>query len=78
MEILTKTKSNHGDLQLSHVWGCPVFVLEDKLQDDQKLPKWNRRYRLGQFLDFSDEHSTLVANVRNLTTEYISPQYHVV
>ena len=27
---------------------------------------------------FLDEHSTLVANVRNLTTGYISPQYYVV
>ena len=52
MEILTKTKSNHRDLQRSHVWGCPVFVLEPKLQDDQKLPKWNRRSRLGQFIGF--------------------------
>ena len=41
MEMLTKTKSNHRDLRRSHVWGCPVFVLEVKLQDDQKLPKWN-------------------------------------
>ena len=78
MEILTKTKSNHRDLWRSHVRGCPVFVLESKLQDDQKLPKWNQRSRLGQFLGFSDEHSTLVANVWNLTTGYISPQYHVV
>ena len=52
MEILTKTKSNHRDLRRSQVWGCPVFVLEAKLQDDQKLPKWNRRSRLGQFLGF--------------------------
>ena len=78
MEILTKTESNHRDLRRSHVWGCRVFVLEAKFQDDQKLPKWNRRSRLGQFLGFSDEHSTLVANFRNLTTEDISPQYHVV
>ena len=55
-----------------------MFVLEAKLQDDQKIPKWNRRSRLGQFLGFSDEHSTLVASVRNITTGYISPQYHVV
>ena len=27
---------------------------------------------------FSDEHSTLVATVRNLKTGYISPQYHIV
>ena len=77
-EILTKTKSNHRDLRRSHVWVCPEFLLEAKLQDEQKLPKWNQRSRLGQFLCFSDEHSTLVSNVQNLTTGYISPQYHVV
>ena len=33
---------------------------------------------MGQFVGFSDEHSTLVANVRHLTTNYISPQFHVV
>ena len=48
------------------------------LQDEQKLPKWNQRSRLGQFLGFSDEHSPLVENFRNLTTGYILPQYHVV
>ena len=76
--MLTKTKSNPRDLRHSHVWGCPVFVIGEKLQDDHKLPKWDQRSRLGNFLGFSDEHSTLVANVRNLRTGYISPQYHPV
>ena len=53
-----------------------MYVLEAKLQNDQKLPKWNRRARLGQFVEFSDEHSSFVAN--DLTTRYISPQFHVV
>ena len=78
MELITKTKSNHRDLRRSHVWGCPVYVLKAKLQNDQKLPKWNRRSRIGQFLGFSKEHLTLVANVHNLRTGYISPQYHLV
>jgi hypothetical protein len=60
------------------VWGCPVYVLEAKLQNDQKLPKWNRRACLGQFVRFLDEHSSMVANVQHLTTWYISPQFHVV
>ena len=60
------------------MWGYPVYVLEAKLQNDQKLPKWNRRSRLRLFLGFSEEHSTLVANVRNLWTGYILPQYHLV
>jgi hypothetical protein len=55
-----------------------VYVLEAKLQNDQKLPKWNRRARLGQFVGFSDEHSSLVANVWHLTTGYISPLFRVV
>ena len=49
-----------------------------KHQHDQQLPKWNRRARLGQFVGFSDEHSSLVANVWHLTTGYISPLFHVV
>ena len=58
--------------------GMYCFVLEAKLQDDQKLPKWNQGSQLGQFIGFSDEQSTLVTNVRNLRTGYISPQYHLV
>ena len=53
-------------------------MLESKLQDDQKLPKWNRRLRLGGFIGFSDEHSALVANIHNLQIGYISTQYHLV
>ncbi len=33
---------------------------------------------MGQFLGFSDENLSLVANVQNLSTGYISPQYHLV
>ena len=53
-------------------------MLKPKLQNFQKLPKWNPWSRLGQFLGYLDEHSSLVANVRHLKTGFISPQYHVV
>jgi hypothetical protein len=75
LELLTKSKSNHCDLLCCHVWGCPVFVLKPKLQ---KLPKWNRQAQMGQFLGFSDKHSSLVVNVRNFSSRYISPQFHLV
>jgi hypothetical protein len=78
LELLTKQKANHCNILRSHVWGCPAYVLEPKLQNGQKLPKWNHWSRLGQFLGFLDEHSSLVANVRHLGTGYVSPQYHVV
>eukprot|EP00956_Cyclotella_meneghiniana_P042975 scaffold249367_cov117-Cyclotella_meneghiniana.AAC.2 len=78
MEMVTNMKSDHRDLMRTHVWGCPAYVLEAKLQDGKKLPKWNRRARMGQFLGFSKKHSSTIALVRNLHTCHVSPQYHVV
>ena len=78
LEMITKCKTDHIDLLRTHVWGCPGYVLEAKLQDGKKLPKWNRRARMGQFLGFSRQHSSTVALVRNLHTGYVSPQYHMV
>jgi hypothetical protein len=75
---LTRERSDYKDLLRCHVWGCPVFVLEAKLQNDQKLPKWNQQAQMGQFVGFSYKHSSLVANVRHLSTNSISPQFHVV
>jgi len=78
MELLTNVKADHRDLLQSHVWGCPCYVLDPTLQSGKKIPKWNHRSRMGQFLGFSEEHSSLVARVRNLETCFVSPQYHVV
>ena len=78
LELLTKSKADHHDLLCTHVWGCPAIVLEPQLQNDQKLPKWNRHAGVGQFLGYSDEHLSLVANVCHLSTGYISPQFYVI
>ncbi len=43
LELITRERFDYKDILPCHVWGCPVFVLEAKLQNDQKLPKWNRR-----------------------------------
>ncbi len=76
--MVTKEWSVYREILRCHVWGYPVYVLEAKLQNDQKLPKKNRRDGLGQFVGFSDEHSSMVVNVQHLTAGYISPQFHVV
>ncbi len=78
LELLMKSKADHRDLLCAHLWECPAIVLEPQLQNDKKLPKWNRCARVGQFLGYSDKHSSLVANVRHLSTGYVSPQFHVV
>ncbi len=33
LELLTKTKANHCDLLCTHVWGCPVYVIDPKLHE---------------------------------------------
>ena len=42
------------------------------------LPKWDPQTRQGQYLGKSSAHSSSVSLIRNLRTEYISPQFHVV
>ena len=40
LEIILKMKVSHSHVQELHIWGCPSYVLEPKLQDGHKLPKW--------------------------------------
>ena len=61
-----------------HSWGCPVYVLDPKLQQGRKLPKWQPRSRRGVFVGFSKVHSSDVPLILNPRTGHISPQYHVV
>ena len=62
-----------------HPWGCPVYVLEPKLQKSGvKIPKWAPRSRRGMIMGFSRLHSTLIGLILNMTTRSISPQFHVV
>jgi hypothetical protein len=57
---------------------CHCYVLHPKLQDGMSIPKREPCARLTQFLGFSFEHSSLVGLVRNLITEHISAQFHLI
>ena len=78
LEAFTRTKTDHKELRRAHVWGSPAFVLDPRLQDGKKIPKWNKRSRRAQFLGFSTEHSSSVALVRHLQTNHVSPQFHII
>ena len=77
-EIWSQTRCAHDDFRRAHVFGCPTYVLEPKLQDGKKIPKWHPRARLGMFVGFSPFHSSLVPLILNVRTGWISPQYHVI
>jgi len=78
MDLFTKSILPRHGLKDLHVWGCPCYVLDPKLQNGQKLPRWQPRSRRAIFVGISHVHSTNVPLVLNLTTGHISPQFHVV
>ena len=78
-ELFSSCKqTDHNDLLRARVWGCPVYVLDPKLQDGKKLPKWTKRSHLGMYVGVSQVHSSTVGLVLNLQTGHVSPQYHLV
>ena len=60
-----------------HSFASPVYVLKNKLQAGQSIPKWESRSRIGLYLGPSPRHSRSVALVLNLATRLVSPQYHL-
>ncbi|KAL7474968.1 hypothetical protein ACHAW6_000907, partial [Cyclotella cf. meneghiniana] len=42
-ELFSGVKSPRSGLPRAHVFGCPVYVLDPRLQDGQKIPKWDSR-----------------------------------
>ena len=79
VELFTNTLfSNYNHLTRAHVFGCPVYVLDPRLQDSKSIPKWTMRSRRGIYLGVSKLHSSTVHLVLNPETGDISPQYHCV
>ena len=66
------------DVRDFHPFGCPVFVLDSKIQGKGAIPKWNPRARVGVYLGHSPCHAGSVALVLNPKTLIVSPQYHLV
>ncbi len=48
-----------------------MYMAYPQLQDGQDILKWNCQSCLGQYLGFSDTHSSLVTNVHHLSTGYV-------
>jgi hypothetical protein len=77
-EIFCGVTGASKQLVRSKVWGSPGFILDPKLQDGHKIPKWQPRARESQFLSFCMEHSCTMGPFRNICTQAVSPQFHAV
>ena len=77
-ELWSRSKSSYIAVVQAHLWECPVYVLQLRLQDGEKVPKWQPRSRRGQYMGASLLHANTVGIIRNLRTNKVSPQFHVV
>jgi hypothetical protein len=59
------------------VFGCPVFVLDKRLQDGDSVSKWKARSWTGVYVGNSAQHAGTVPLVYNPQTTHVTPQYHV-
>ena len=60
-----------------HTFGCPVYVLDNDLQNGKPYHKWRERSRIGIYLGRSPHHARNVALVLDRETGLVSPQFHV-
>ena len=78
---LEKFSGLQGDVGIKyfHTWGCPVYVLDSRLQDGPgKIPKWYPRAWAVIYLEHSIVHANSVALVLNPNTGHVSPQFNCV
>ena len=67
------------DIKQKHTFGCPVFVLDHRLQSSSAgPPKWDPRSRLGVYEGRSPFYAGSVALVLNPKSGPVSSQYHLV
>ena len=77
LELDTGSRLQPGEVKNYRVWGCPAYVLDPKVQDGNKLPRWVPKAHRGQFLGRSNSHASNISLIRNLTTGNMSSQFHV-
>jgi hypothetical protein len=78
MGIFTGSTIPRHRLMDTHVWGCTIYILDPKVQQGQKLPRWQPRSRQGIFMGLSKQHTCEVPQVLNIATGSITTQFRIV
>jgi hypothetical protein len=64
--------SSHVDLTQFHPFGCPAYVLDARLQNGNKIPRWDPWSRVGVYVGHPPYHAQNVALILNLSTDLSS------
>jgi hypothetical protein len=65
-----------AELRHHHMFGCPVYVLDSKLQSGKSLKAWLTWARVGINLGILPTHARSVTLVLSRQTGLVSPQFH--
>ena len=77
-DLFSKVKWNQNKFHDMHVWGCPVYVLDKRIGDGKKIPRWTPRSRRFMYMGVAPTYATSVPLVLNPESGAITPQFHVV
>jgi len=77
-DIFTRTRWPQSKFHDLHVWGCPVYVLDKKISDGNKIPKWKPRSHRCVNLGRAPSYASSIPLCLNTGTGSITPQFHVV
>ena len=78
LELFSRKTWSTSKFQDFHVWGCPVYVLDNALADGKKIPRWKPRAAQCVYVGHSIKHGHAIPLILNPETGSITPQYHVV
>ena len=66
------------DPEIFHTFGCPCFVLDERLQSGlSTCPKWEPILRLGIYVGHFPAHAGTVVLVLNPRTGHVLQQFHI-
>ena len=66
------------DVTNSHTFGCLECVLDYRLQNGQKIPCWEPRFKLDVFESASSLYADNVSLVRNIFISLVSIKCHLI
>ena len=66
------------NIKHSHLFGCPVYVLQAPLQNNGPFAKWSECSQVGIFLYHSPHHAASILLILSTQMGLVSPQFHCV